>query len=262
MNEERLLDDHIVLTSHETLFSGPGWQLWKCLIRYCLPFLAGIFLIGSVGCAMFPTPEHGLLKGRGKIDESDIAFLTVGKTTREDVLLRFGEPDLVLHDQHILIYRWSVIQGYMYLVYYGAAGGPIPRDYLFMLEFDGEGRLKRFERYGDYASVEKAIDKWTPSDSEKLYEIERNIILIRPIPTPNAKTVTLDTESRPIRFRVGEFCDSRTSPHRGNLIGHKKYNPNWIIADVRTNRHAIDIVREVVTQQLQVMGHQLCRQRC
>lgn len=257
MNEKRLLDDYIVLTSHETLFSESGWQLWRYLIRCCLPFLACIFLIGFVGCGVFPTPEHDLLEGRGKIDESDIAFLTVGKTTREDVLLKFGEPDLVLYDQRILIYRWRVIQGYGFILLYAIDYGPVSRDYLFMLEFDGEGRLKRFERYGDYASVEKAIDKWTPPDSEKLYEIERNIILIRPIPTPNAKTVTLDTESRSIRFRVGEFCDSRTSPHRGNLIGHKKYNPNWIIADVRTNRHAKDIVREAVTQQLQVMGHQL-----
>lgn len=230
--------------------------MWRYLIRCCLPFLACIFLIGFVGCGVFPTPEHDLLEGRGKIDESDIAFLTVGKTTREDVLLKFGEPDLVLYDQRILIYRWRVIQGYGFILLYAIDYGPVSRDYLFMLEFDGEGRLKRFERYGDYASVEKAIDKWTPPDSEKLYEIERNIILIRPIPTPNAKTVTLDTESRSIRFRVGEFCDSRTSPHRGNLIGHKKIL-NMIMADVRTNRHAIDIVRAAVTQQLQVMGHQL-----
>ena len=123
MNEESLLDDHIVLTSHETLFSEPAWQSWRCLIRSRLPFLTVIFLIGLVGCAIFPTPEHDLLEGRGKIDESDIAFLTVGKTTREDVLLRFGEPDLVLYDQRILIYRWSVIQGYIFAIGgYSAAG--------------------------------------------------------------------------------------------------------------------------------------------
>ena len=130
-----------------------------------------------------------------------------------------------------------------------------------MLEFDGEGRLKRFERYGNYASVEKAIDKWTPPDSEKLYEINRNIILIRPMPTIHAKTVTLDTEFRPIRFRVGEFCDSRTSPHRGNLIGHKKVL-NMIMADVRTNRHAIDIVRAAVDSTTAGNGTPACRQRC
>jgi len=255
MNEESLLDDHIVLTYHETLFGEPKCQLWRCLIRCCLSFLACIFLIGLVSCGLFPTPEHDLLKGRGKIEESDIAFLTAGKTTREDVLLRFGEPDLVLYDQRILIYRWSVIQGYGFILLYGGYSGPISRDYLFMLEFDGEGRLKRFERYGNYATVEEAIDKWTPPDSEKL---TRNIILIRPIPTTNANTFTFNTVSSPIRFRVGEFCDSRTTPHRGNLIGYKKGHSDWYIyADVRTNRHPIDIVRAVVTQQLQDMGHQL-----
>ena len=259
MNEERLSADHIILASHKTLFSGPGWQLWRCLIRCSFPFIAFLFLVGFVGCIVIPTPEHALLEGRGEIDESDITFLTVSKTTREEVLLRFGEPDLVLHDQRILIYHWTVSHGYFFVGGgYSGAGGPIPKDYLFMLEFDGEGRLKRFEIGGSIWTPEQyRIDKWTPPASEKLSIQSRQNIFIDPIPTPYAQTISHDTEIRPIRFQVGEFCDGRTSPQTGNFIGHSKAAFGVIITDVRILRPVIDIVRAAVAQQLQVMGHQL-----
>lgn len=259
MNGKELSTDHVTLTVYETLLSVSGWQLWKCLASCCIPFIVCIFLIGFAGCVVIPTPEHGLLEGRGKIDESDIAFLLVSKTTREEVLLRFGEPDWILHDQRILIYHWNVSHGYWFVGGgYSAAGGPIPKNYLFMLEFDEEGRLKRFDRSGSIWISEKSrIDKWTPPGFEKPSPKNREIIMIDPIPKANSQTVNLDTEFRPIRFRVGEFRDRRTSPHTGNFIGHKKAAFDVIIADIHICRSATVIVREAVAQQLQVMGHQL-----
>jgi hypothetical protein len=228
-------------------------------MRCSLPVLAFVFLVGFGGCIVIPTPEHGLLAGRGEIKESDIAFLSVSKTTREDVLLRFGEPDLVLQDQRILIYHWKVAHGYWFISgYYSGAGGTIPKDYLFMLEFNKEGRLKRFEISGSFlTSAEDRIDKWTPSGSEKLSALRGENIFIDPIPGTSTQTVTLDTESRPIRFRVGEFFDDRISPQMGNSIGYKKSAFGVIVAEVRVCRPVIDIVRAAVIQQLQVMGNHL-----
>jgi hypothetical protein len=228
-------------------------------MRCPLPVLAFVFLVGFGGCIVIPTPEHGLLAGRGEIKESDIAFLSVSKTTLEDVLLRFGEPDLVLQDQHILIYHWKVSHGYWFIGGgYSGVGGTIPKDYLFMLEFNGEGRLKRFEISGCFlTSAEDRIDKWTPSGSEKLSGLRREKIFIDPIPGTSSQTVTLDTESRPIRFQVGEFCDDRISSHKGNSIGYKKSAFGVIVAEVRVCRPVIDIVRAAVTRQLQVMGYYL-----
>ena len=125
MNAQELAGDHTILTSHETLFGGSGGQLWGCLVRRCLMLLACIVLAAFAGCVVIPMPEHALLEGRGEIDESDIAFLEEGKTTREDVLLRFGEPDVVLRDQRILAYHWEVSKGIWLLVGagpYGAGG--------------------------------------------------------------------------------------------------------------------------------------------
>jgi hypothetical protein len=254
MNGRRLADHHIVLTSRETLISGPVRQLWRCLTRRCLPFLVCISLVGYVGCVVLPTPEHTLLEGRGEIDESEIAFLSVGKTTREEVLLRFGEPDLILHDQNILIYHWRVSHGY-YLVYGGA--GPIPKDYLFMLEFDGEGYLTRFEIGGSiWTSAESRIVKWSTPVGEKLPSKNREIIMIDPIPKANSQPGLFGTPTKPIRFWIGKFRHLQANSKTGTLIGHKNTASGVISANVLTARPAIEIVRAAVACQLEALGHQ------
>ncbi len=43
-----------------------------------------------------------------------------GKTTREDVLLRLGQPERRSKDDHILVYHWALVVGA-----YGGAAGPI-----------------------------------------------------------------------------------------------------------------------------------------
>jgi hypothetical protein len=261
MNAQELSCDHTILTSHEILFGAPGGQLWGSVVRGCLILLACIVLAAFAGCIVIPTPEHGLLKGRGKIDESDIAFLEEGKTTREDVLLRFGEPDVVMGDQRILVYHWEVSKGYWLLVAggpYGAggvAGGDIPKNYLFMLEFDEEGRLKRFERSGSlWSKAQYRLDKWTPPDSEKL---NRQIIMIDPTPEACTQAVTPGSLARPVRFQVGEFRDQRAAGNKGAFIGHKKAAFGVIVADVWTSRPAIDMVRAAIKAQLEAAGHNI-----
>jgi len=262
-----LAGNQIVLTSHENLFSGPGCQLWKGMIKRCFPFLASFFLVALVGCVVIPTQEH-LIEGRGKIDESDIAFLTVSKTTREDVLLRFGEPDLILNDQRIMIYHWIVSHGYWLTGGgYSAVGGPISNDYLFMLEFDEEDRLKRFERSGRgvieamWFPTLGRIDNWTPLGSKELSRPDgrllRRNIFIDPIPSTCAQNFTLDVESQPTRFRVGNFYDSRASCHTGTFIGYMEDPLNHLYADVQTCRPANVMIRAAVTNQLQAMGHKV-----
>jgi hypothetical protein len=108
------------------------------IIRVLFLVFACVVLSLLYGC--IPLPEHGLLAGRGKVEEADIAFLKIGVTTREDVVLRFGEPDIILFDQRILAYSWTVSIG-VFLGQYSA--GDITRDQIFMLEFNEEGKLKR-----------------------------------------------------------------------------------------------------------------------
>jgi hypothetical protein len=129
------------------------------LFRDIFMGFACLAIVWGSGC--IPLPEHGLLAGRGKIDEADIAFLKIGVTTREEVVLRFGEPDIVLFDQRIMAYSWTVSVG----IYGGQySAGDIPRDHIFMLEFDNEGRLSRAEMnssgwVGRLTMLEKWIEK-------------------------------------------------------------------------------------------------------
>lgn len=91
----------------------------------------------SPGCILLP--EHGLFLGRGKIIESDLAFLVEGKTTREEVLLQFGEPDGVLNDGTILGYRWSVSKGVVIV-----ANSPLVHETYLIFEFNPDSTLRRF----------------------------------------------------------------------------------------------------------------------
>jgi hypothetical protein len=104
------------------------------------------FVLVLQGCIYIPTPQHALIAGRGIIKPEDIQDLHVGITTRESVLLRFGEPDSTLNRQTIFTYRWTRIQGYFAIgAGYSGYAGPIGKTTLLMFEFDSQNLLKRFE---------------------------------------------------------------------------------------------------------------------
>lgn len=101
-------------------------------------------LLGTLGCLIWPFPTGDLLSGRGRIRPEDAATLSVGKTTREEVLLRLGEPDEVLNGGAIFIYQWTEARGF---IAFGAQGGavaiPFPGHRRLWLEFDAESRLQQ-----------------------------------------------------------------------------------------------------------------------
>ena len=260
MRMDAHLGDHMDLKFNNT-FNVTEYQVLEDLNRRGRLLLMCIFLVVLAGCAIIPTPECGLLEGRGKIDKSDIAFLTVGKTTKEDVLLRFGEPDMIFHNQRVLIYHWQVIHGYyVWAAPYAAVGdmGPISKDYSVMLEFDEQEHLKRFERNGSiWSDTLYRARKWTSSNGKKPHGQNgppRRDIFIDPIPSTCARTMTHDIKSRPTRFRVGEFLDSRASPQKVNFIGHIDF-PYYV--NIRTVRPADVMIRAAVTNQLQAMQNKL-----
>ena len=168
------------MTYCKSLFCRSGRQLrvymlWRCVIL----FFCSLNILPA-SCIIIPTPEHGLLEGRGEIDDSDIQFLKEGKTSEEEVLLKFGEPDLILSDQRTFVYHWQVAHGYWLAGGgYSGAGGPIPKDYFFMLEFDENGRLKHFEKSGSlWIGIQSYFNLKTTSSTPEYNEI----IVIGPRP--------------------------------------------------------------------------------
>jgi len=125
--------------------------------------LVALLLEGCVFLAV-PTPEHGLVAGRGVVDEALMATLQPGVTTREDVLLQFGEPDATIRHERLFVYRWDRVQGYWLFVAGGgysgvAAAGTIPRKHLLLLEFGDDGTLRRFEHSSPTLTGQPTMDR-------------------------------------------------------------------------------------------------------
>lgn len=123
--------------------------------------LALLLLAGSTGCLIWPFPTGDLLSGRGRIRREDTAPFRAGSTTREEVLLRLGEPDGVEQGGRILVYRWTEVRGFF------AAGGngsavviPFPGHRQVRFEFDGDARLLRVD-----TTVPRPADPDEPSGS-------------------------------------------------------------------------------------------------
>lgn len=110
-------------------------------------FLALLLLAGSTGCLIWPFPTGGLLSGRGRIRPADTAPFRVGSTTREEVLLRLGEPDAVEGGGQLLVYRWTEARGFFALT--GGGGQalviPFPGHRQVRFHFDEKARLERVE---------------------------------------------------------------------------------------------------------------------
>lgn len=109
--------------------------------------VAVLVLLPLLGCVIWPFPTGSLLSGRGRITKAYAAPLQVGTATREDALLRLGEPDEVLEGGKVLIYRWTEVRGFFAAGGYGGAvvAVPFPGHRAVRLEFGPDARLVRLE---------------------------------------------------------------------------------------------------------------------
>ena len=115
-------------------------------------FLALILILFSSACIVIPTPEHRI-QGRVPCDEEKTTFMVKDTTSKEEVLLKLGEPDLVLNRERIFVYRWEMVAAYFFVGGAGGgAGGPIQRTNFLIIEFDDMNRVNRHEVRGSVFS--------------------------------------------------------------------------------------------------------------
>jgi hypothetical protein len=106
--------------------------------------LALASLLASTGCLIWPFPTGEIIAGRGRVQPSYAELLTLGQSTREDALVRLGEPDEVQGGGAVFLYRWTEVRGYFIVGGYGSAAAiPFPGHRSLRLEFDEDGRLAR-----------------------------------------------------------------------------------------------------------------------
>lgn len=214
---------------------------------------SALLLLGaSTGCLVVPTTEQGLLEGRSRIQAKDQTFLTPGKTTREEALLRLGEPDEVLNGETCFIYQWTVSVGFWFVVaQYNAAGGNIPRTHLLMLEFDPGGRLLRFEHKKVIFSDRSAtIDAWTPPEGEKLGPRVATCLVLNPV-VPAGYAHGDDFPKR--RIRIDYLKDVRPSPAFPEWVGESRVR-SLTLRELRTEQPVASLVRVALEAQLGACG--------
>lgn len=123
------------------------------------PFLGFLVLTTQVACLIWPFPTGYLLAGRGRITPQYIEPLRVGEATREDALLRLGEPDEVLEGGRVLVYRWTEVRGFFAAGGYGGGGvAPFPGYRAVRLEFGADSRLTRIQFEKGRGTVDSEAD--------------------------------------------------------------------------------------------------------
>jgi hypothetical protein len=111
-------------------------------VKILLPLLLILF---SSACMVIPTPEHRIA-GRVPCDDEKTTFMVKETTSKEEVLLKLGEPDLVLNQEKIFVYRWEMVAAYFIVGGYGAGAiGPIQRPHFLIIEFNDKNIIIRHE---------------------------------------------------------------------------------------------------------------------
>ena len=119
----------------------------SCLLSFLLIVLGTGFLITGCIVAPIPHPEGPTRMSRSPIGHEKTSSFHPSVTTRADVVLELGEPDFSWDGDRVLCYGWSTSKVNWIVLTCGAGTNyEQPVNYFLLLEFDGAGRLNRFER--------------------------------------------------------------------------------------------------------------------
>lgn len=144
------------------------------------------------GCAYIPTPEHSPGKEFfSAIPKEAIKLLKPGKTTRAEVLLKFGDPTQRFKQDRFFVYSWELKNGYFVWSFGWGTGGaePTTKIHSLCLEFTQDNILRRFEHIeagfsGFFKSIDELTSEWM--DDKPMLPKNSNPDLAKPL--MNGKT--------------------------------------------------------------------------
>ena len=105
-------------------------------------------LFFCAGCVILPTGELDTPLSRGYLAKESLTFIQANSTTKAEIILTLGEPDIVSPDEKHFLYWWLTEQGVwaVFGAYGGSAGGTVlSHHYLLAIEFDARDIVKRSE---------------------------------------------------------------------------------------------------------------------
>jgi outer membrane protein assembly factor BamE (lipoprotein component of BamABCDE complex) len=97
-----------------------------------------------------PTQEDKVLSGK-PVNDEQISFLKLEITTKEEVIERLGNPNIIREDAWLFVYSWDMRQGILVWAagahYTGGAGmKDIAKHYLLIIRFNEQGRVFDFTK--------------------------------------------------------------------------------------------------------------------
>jgi hypothetical protein len=114
----------------------------------CLCLTIGLCTVYA-GCIVIPMNSY-TYGSRQNVKEEVVNTLQLGTTTKDDVFLGFGEPDIVSDNANCITYTWEKVKLFWLLA--GGAGGAgtvlggtVGRKYDLFLCFDDQGLLTQKE---------------------------------------------------------------------------------------------------------------------
>ena len=106
----------------------------------------------AAGCVVIPVNYHAA-GSRTNVSTQTAGTLQIGVTTKEEVLLRLGEPDVCSEDELIYVYGWTKVGAIWILATpQGAAGGELGKSFALKLTFDATQRLTEVELLREFWS--------------------------------------------------------------------------------------------------------------
>jgi hypothetical protein len=106
----------------------------------------------QISCVKVPIPtkENKVLTGIPVTKEQQ-SFLVPMLTTREEVIARLGNPNIIWEDARVFVYNWDMRQGILLWAIGGYGAGAaglsdIEKHYLLLIQFDEQGKVQRFDR--------------------------------------------------------------------------------------------------------------------
>jgi len=111
--------------------------------------------VGATGCLIIPTPHSDSGYARTNVNQQVQHQFVPGRTTREDVIMALGEPDVVSRDECCLAYRSEkVVALWVFAAGYQATGGTIYKNHYYIFEFNPEGFYQTNRLKGQYGLVQ------------------------------------------------------------------------------------------------------------
>lgn len=149
--------------------------------------LLSLPLLSSCIIIPIPSSSHKVVSGEAVAAEQ-LRFLSLNSTTQAEVLDHLGAPDIIWEDARVFVYNWEISEGSFFWFFGGYGAGnagtwDISSYYMFLLQFDEQQRVTRFEAVERpaYTSYGHFLEKWTtrpPSNDPiallRLHPVTRN----------------------------------------------------------------------------------------